>query len=111
MRRCGRTHGIRLSRKPASTSLSARPRLTAPMRGFVPGLSLEPCIPPYWAGSGHAQTIWGHLLPSPTPGVRGDRVEVELPDGDCLVGMRFVGGDDRRVAYLFHGLGGTSDAD
>jgi len=33
-----------------------------------------------------------------------------LPDDDRLVGTRFAGGE-QRVAYLFHGLGGTSEAD
>jgi predicted alpha/beta-fold hydrolase len=34
-----------------------------------------------------------------------------LPDGDRLVGTHFAGDDDRRVAYLFHGLGGSNEAD
>jgi predicted alpha/beta-fold hydrolase len=76
----------------------------------VAGLALEPCIPPFWARGGHAQTIWGHLLPSPRLAVEGERVEVRLADEDTLVGARFAGGE-RRVVYLFHGLGGSSDAD
>jgi len=76
----------------------------------VAGLTLERCVPPFWARTGHAQTIWGHLLRSPRLRVEGERVEVELQDGDRLVGARFAGGGGR-VAYLFHGLGGSSEAD
>ena len=49
-------------------------------------LNLEPCMPPLWAPSGHAQTLLGHLLPSPMLKLEGKRVEIDLPDGDRLVG-------------------------
>jgi predicted alpha/beta-fold hydrolase len=63
-----------------------------------------------WARSGHAQTLLGHLIPSPRISVRGERIEVPLPDGDRLVGFYFAGKSGLAVA-LFHGLSGTSDAD
>ena len=46
-------------------------------------LSLEPCLPPVWAATGHAQTILGHILPSPLL-KGGVRFEVKLDDGDIL---------------------------
>jgi uncharacterized protein len=73
-------------------------------------LALEPCVSPLWAPTGHAQTILGHLLPSPQLRDRGERVEVPLEDGDRLVGTRYAGGE-KRVAYVFHGLGGSNEAD
>lgn len=73
------------------------------------------CVPPFWASSGHAQTILGHLLPSPALEAPGTRVEVPLPDGDRLITFHHGGGDRERasgwVVHLFHGLGGTIDAD
>ena len=90
------------------------------------------CEPPFWARSGHAQTIAGHLWPSPrlraTPGLqKGENVELALPDGDRLVGRFYAAlaglglaesaprrrRPDARpmVVYFFHGLGGTVDAD
>src|SRR5579885_2463070 len=72
-------------------------------------LGLEPCVPPVWARGGHAQTILGHVLPSPL--LRGgERFEVKLGDGDILVGKRYAGGDDKAVC-LFHGLSGSNDMD
>jgi predicted alpha/beta-fold hydrolase len=76
----------------------------------VTELALEPCLPPVWASGGHAQTILGHLIPSPRLETLGKEVEIPLPDGDVLVGFQY-GDDDARVIYLFHGLGGNTDAD
>jgi len=72
--------------------------------------TLPPCRPPAWARGGHAQTIWGHLLPCDAPRIRGERAEIALADGDRLVLFHEPGTTDT-VVYLFHGLGGDSDAD
>ncbi len=73
-------------------------------------LKFEPCIPPFWARSGHAQTLWGHFLPSRIKGAVGERIEIVLADGDRLVGTHHKGKGPLTV-YLFHGLGGSSDVD
>jgi uncharacterized protein len=74
----------------------------------------RPCIPPLWARSGHAQTLWGHLLPSRAAAisVRADatRREIALEDGDRLVVHTLPGTSGVRV-HLFHGLSGDVDAD
>lgn len=77
-------------------------------------LNLAPCTPPWWAHSGHAQTILGHLLPSwlsvSRKKLEGKRVEVPLSDGDRLV-ARVIDGKSDTVLYLFHGLTGSVEAD
>lgn len=72
-------------------------------------ISLEPCEPPVWASTGHAQTLLGHLLPSKLLSIAGKKVEVDLGDGDTLIG-RFFQGNSKTVVYFFHGLAGTADA-
>jgi predicted alpha/beta-fold hydrolase len=72
-------------------------------------MKLEPCIPPLWAKSGHAQTILGYLLPSPKLSGKGRRVEITLTDGDRLVGF-IQGGSSKTVVYIFHGLAGSTDS-
>lgn len=72
-------------------------------------LVLEPCRPPLWASTGHAQTILGHLLPSPRLTHRGRRVEIALPDGDRLIGY-VQAGESNCVVYIFHGLAGSVDS-
>ena len=74
----------------------------------------HPCAPPWFARGGHAQTLLGHLLPSPEPPVSTQpgarRLEVPLDDGDRLVAHVLSGTSDLRV-HLFHGLSGDADAD
>lgn len=72
-------------------------------------LKLEPCVPPPWAPNGHAQTILGHVLPSPLLPDKGKRIEIPLSDGDRLVGF-VLEGSSGIVVYLFHGLSGSTDA-
>ena len=72
-------------------------------------MKLEPCLPPKWAPSGHAQTILGHLLPSPKLSHKGRRVEVPLEDGDKLVGF-VQEGSSNSVVHIFHGLAGSTDS-
>jgi uncharacterized protein len=42
-------------------------------------------------------------------GDRGEKTEIALDDGDRLIG-RFLKGQTKTVVYLFHGLGGTTEA-
>ncbi|MGZ3721751.1 MAG: YheT family hydrolase [Bdellovibrionales bacterium] len=72
-------------------------------------LKLEPCIPPVWAPSGHAQTVLGHILPSKRLAQTGKRVEIDLPDGDKLVAF-YIAGTSTAIVYLFHGLAGSTDS-
>ncbi|MEQ1876552.1 MAG: alpha/beta fold hydrolase [Bdellovibrionia bacterium] len=72
-------------------------------------IQLEPCVPPVWALTGHSQTLLGHLIPSELLLDKGKRVEVELGDGDRLVG-RFLEGKSKTIVYFFHGLAGNTDA-
>jgi predicted alpha/beta-fold hydrolase len=71
---------------------------------------LEPCVPPIWAYSGHAQTIWGHLIPSPRSRLPLNLWKIELPDGDQL-SARVHEGVKPSVILFFHGLGGSIDSD
>ncbi|MBI1860233.1 MAG: alpha/beta fold hydrolase [Deltaproteobacteria bacterium] len=73
-------------------------------------LNLAPCVPPPWAKGGHAQTIWGHFLPSPMFNQRLPEQTILLPDGDQLI-AHHISGDSQMVVYLFHGLGGSADSD
>jgi len=70
----------------------------------------EPLKPPIWAMGGHAQTLLGHLLPSKKPNLEGEVIEVELDDGDRLRGF-YYSGEKPVLVYIFHGLGGSSEAD
>lgn len=72
-------------------------------------MKLEPCLPPAWAPSGHAQTILGHLLPSPRLRSKGRRIEIPVSDGDRLVGF-VQEGTSNTVVYIFHGLAGSTDS-
>lgn len=73
-------------------------------------LNLIPCIPPSFAKGGHAQTIFGHLIPSPRLPSKGARREIPLSDGDRLV-AHFFEGTSELVVYLFHGLAGDAFVD
>lgn len=74
-------------------------------------------VAPIWARSGHSQTILGHFLPSPGRAIGVDagdrRLEVELPDGDRLVGYESqpTGAPSGVRAHLFHGLSGDVNAE
>ena len=83
-------------------------------RRDAPARYTQPCRAPWFAAGGHAQTLWGHVLPSAGPAVsqRADarRVQVPLGDGDELVAYALPGTSGVRV-HLFHGLSGDVDAD
>lgn len=71
---------------------------------------LLPCTPPFWARGGQSQTILGHLLPSPPLSEKGERIIVRLPDGDRLITYLHQR-SPQSLVILFHGLGGSTDAD
>lgn len=65
---------------------------------------------PFWAASGHGQTLWGHFLKSPTLDDLGKNFEVDLPDGDRLFCF-YHQGHTNVVVSLYHGLSGDVYAD
>ncbi len=75
----------------------------------LPEIEIEACQSPWWAFSGHLQTIAGALLPSPKLGHPGQKIEIPLSDGDLLVGFLNEGSSDT-VVSLFHGLAGDIDS-
>jgi len=68
-----------------------------------------PCRPPWWAASGHLQTILGNFLPGESPEHPSSTFRVPLPDGDQLAGRHYPGETDVLV-LVFHGLGGDDQA-
>lgn len=73
-------------------------------------LELISCEAPFWADSGHSQTLWGHFLKSPELENPGLNFEVDLPDGDRLFCFYHPGHTDT-VVSLYHGLSGDMNAD
>ena len=68
------------------------------------------CHPPLWASSGHLQTIMGHILPSKSLSVPGEKFNITVDDNDDLIHSTYLKGHRDVVVYLFHGLGGSADA-
>lgn len=73
-------------------------------------LTLISCEAPFWASTGHGQTLWGHFLKSPELDNLGQNFEVDLPDGDRLF-CYFHPGHTNSVVSLYHGLSGDVHAD
>lgn len=73
-------------------------------------LKLTPCEAPFWADSGHGQTLWAHFIKSPELPSLGTQFEVDLPDGDRLFCFYTPGSSDF-VISLYHGLSGDVYAD
>lgn len=73
-------------------------------------LELIPLKAPFWADSGHGQTLWAHFLSSPKLEYLGKQFEVDLPDGDRLFCF-YRPGKSNIVVSLFHGLSGDVYAD
>ncbi|UOF02738.1 YheT family hydrolase [Bdellovibrio reynosensis] len=73
-------------------------------------LELIPLKAPFWADSGHGQTLWAHFLSSPKLEYLGKNFEVDLPDGDRLFCF-YKPGTSHLVISLFHGLSGDVHAD
>lgn len=74
-------------------------------------LTLDPLVPPRWARSGHAQTIWGHLLPSPRVKEPGERIAIPVSGGDALVARLFAPRAGEPLVVAHHGLGGDAAVD
>lgn len=72
--------------------------------------SIPPCLPPLWAQTGHLQTILGHLLPSKKITESGIHINVTLEKETERIHSTYLKGSSNTVVYLFHGLGGTSEA-
>ena len=68
-----------------------------------------PCRPPWWAASGHLQTILGNYLPGEPPASSGEPVQIPLADGDHLTGHHHPG-TTNVLLLVFHGLGGDDQA-
>jgi predicted alpha/beta-fold hydrolase len=82
------------------------------MRDFFSSIkaSLPPCVPPWWAASGHLQTILGHLLPSPSIKAELKVHHIGLASSQDQIHSSYLAGSKNVVVYLFHGLGGSADA-
>jgi uncharacterized protein len=68
------------------------------------------CKAPFWAKGSHLQTLLGHYLPSKAADLPWERLNLKLADGDALR-VRMVRGASNVVIHLFHGLGGSAEAD
>lgn len=73
-------------------------------------LDLISCQAPFWADSGHSQTLWAHFLKSPELSTLGELKKILLPDGDRLFTYASPGTSDY-VVCLFHGLSGDVRSD
>lgn len=72
--------------------------------------NIPPCIPPVWAMTGHLQTILGHLLPSDKVSEAGVELNVTLEKETERIHSTYLKGNSKTAIYLFHGLGGSSEA-
>lgn len=72
--------------------------------------TIQPCSPPIWAGTGHLQTILGHLLPSPMLKDKGVELNITLEKESERIHSTYIEGKSNLAVYLFHGLGGSADA-
>ncbi|WP_306592040.1 YheT family hydrolase [Geothrix sp. 21YS21S-4] len=68
-----------------------------------------PCRAPWWAASGHLQTILGNYLPGEPPAHPSTPFRIALPDGDELAGRHYPG-ETGVLVLVFHGLGGDDQA-
>jgi predicted alpha/beta-fold hydrolase len=71
---------------------------------------VQPLRAPAWADSGHGQTIFGHIIPSPTVQSPLEELTIPLVDGDKIKAYHRPGRTDWIVS-VFPGLGGDITAD
>lgn len=71
--------------------------------------SIPACTPPFWARSGHAQTILAHLLPSEPLKIAGVEYDVTLENENERIRSTYLRGTSKTVVYLFHGLAGSAE--
>ena len=69
--------------------------------------SIPKCNPPFWASTGHLQTILAHLIPSPKVMERGEHLNITLEIATERIHSTYLKGTTNTVVYLFHGLGGS----
>ena len=67
------------------------------------------CRAPWWAASGHLQTILGNYLPGESPAYPSEPFRIPVSDGDQLSGRHYPGETDV-LTLVFHGLGGDDQA-
>lgn len=72
--------------------------------------SLPSCTPPWWARSGHLQTMLGYLLPSAPLSGEGRTHHIKLGKESESIHSTYLAGTEKVVVYLFHGLGGSAEA-
>lgn len=72
--------------------------------------SLPVCTPPWWAPTGHLQTILGHVLPSAPLSRQGQVQHIGLGKDSEKIHSTYLAGTQKVVVYLFHGLGGSAQA-
>jgi uncharacterized protein len=72
-------------------------------------MNIPPCDPPFWAESGHRQTLLGYLLPSGKFTQAGKVHIIPLADGDRLH-TTLHEGETQTLILLFHGLNGTTQS-
>ena len=68
------------------------------------------CDPPLWARGAHIQTLLGHFLPSEAVELPWEHLNLKLADVDALR-VLLSRGTSTVVIHLFHGLGGSAEAD
>lgn len=68
------------------------------------------CTPPFWAPTGHLQTIIASLLPTPRPAAPTQVFHIKTTDSNDLLHSSYWAGTLPVVVYLFHGLGGSIDS-
>jgi uncharacterized protein len=68
------------------------------------------CESPFWAKGSHLQTLLGNYLPSRVADLPWEHLNLKLADGDALRVLLMRGTTDV-VIHLFHGLGGSAEAD
>jgi len=73
-------------------------------------LNLKPCEPYLKFWTGHSQTLIGHLIPSDDLFFRPETTTIDLSDGDQLF-VSFYQGSQPFTLSLYHGLGGSAQAD
>src|SRR4051812_24315758 len=67
---------------------------------------LTACRPPWWAASGHLQTVLGHLLPSAELGGKSELITLDVGGGDQVIAHFYQAENenpqDKKLIYLFH---------
>lgn len=73
-------------------------------------LQLKPFVPYLKFWTGHSQTILGHVVPSPVFDFSLQQEILTLHDGDQIL-VEYVAGTQPYTLSVYHGLGGSAQAD